>query len=360
MVYSMTERTQTKTEAELKEDIYSPGRFDYRQAEHPFTVAMSVTTVGPSRETEGWKNNRVTLAGNMARAYTQPGEEQLEQARLKKKLTSEQKANMSRVAEENKVKFIESLGYNPSNTFGMHPQSSFAEDLGIINVDDASMLEDDFSSKLAPMQPKQGDFLYTRDPEKVLGCCPADCPVLGIKGIDNEGKDILAMLHVGWQGLNAGYLEQGMNFLRTQGVDFSTLRIYVGPSAHKESYPYKSDEDPRKSDEDLSVAKSSRFTHPDRDKLFVDVHENQSMGTYNFKMDMGGFIHNMLTSPDRIALDPWQVAYDGSDTANFDSGYSSNSRPRLIAEQEENIVEENGRSLIVISLKNPYSNQKPA
>jgi hypothetical protein len=67
-------------------------------------------------------------------------------------------------------------------------------------------------------------------------------------------------------------------------------------------------------------------------------------------MDMPGFINYMLTSPDRIGLKPEQVAFDGSDVAAFDSGYSSHSRVRLTGEV-------NTRDIIIASMGEPQFNK---
>jgi copper oxidase (laccase) domain-containing protein len=334
----MHEQTPQQADSEPVDIFNRPSWLD---SEHPFTVAVSVTSVGASRNNEAWEERRTNLAGNMGRGYAQLDRPDLDQARIRGELTDGQKAEMAQAARENNANFIRSNGYEPENTYVMWPQSTYLEKLGIINLDDETMLEVDPDCGLATMQPKQGDFIYTRDPEKVLGCRPADCPVLVIRSTDMDGQDVFAMLHVGWQGLNAGYLEQAMGFLRTEGVDFSTLRIYVGPGSKKENYPYSNEHNPL-GDE------SPRFTHPDREKLFVDVVKNEETGKYDFAMDMFAFIDYELTDPERLGLDPWQVAYDGSDTADFDSGYSSHSRVR----QTDEI---NTRSLVIASMSEPDS-----
>ncbi len=346
----MHDRAPQQTDSEPV-DIFK--RPSWLTSEHPFTVAVSVTSVGPSRSTEGWKEQRTNLAGNMGSGYAQLDRPDLDQARIAKELTDEQKFEMAQAARENNVNFIRSNGYDPSNTYVMWPQSKYPEKLGIINLDDETMLEEDEDGVLAPMQPKQGDFIYTRDPEKVLGCRPADCPVLTIRGTDANGEDVFALLHVGWQGLNAGYLDQGMEFLISQGVDLSTLRIYVGPGSKKENYPYTNKQDPLN-----DTSPDSRFTHPNkgkegelfvgRDKLFVDKEYDAEKEEYAFRMDMFGFIDYVLTDSEKFGLDPWQVAYDGSDTADLDSGYSSHSRVRQTGEI-------NTRSLVIASMSEPDS-----
>lgn len=333
----MIETVSKQTNLEADQDIFSPDRKDWRQTEHPFTVAVSVATVGPSREFEGWRDRRIRLAGNMSENYAQPDHEDLDEARASKQATPEEKSVMSAYAQEYTARFIESCGYDPDHTAVIRPQSDYSKPLSIVDVDNS--LSPEGNEGFATWLKEQGDLIFTRDPETVLGCRPADCPVLVIKGVDGNGEDILSMLHVGWQGLNAGYLEDAMAFLHKQGVDFSSLRVYVGPAANKESYPYSNEHDPRGTD-------SPRFSHDDRDKLFVDVQRNPDTGKYDFAMDMPGFINYMLTSPDRIGLRPEQVAFDGSDVAAFDSGYSSHSRVRLTGEV-------NTRDIIIASMGEP-------
>ncbi len=338
----MIETIQKESSLLLDEpDIFSPERKDWRQTEHPFAVAVSVATAGPSRETGDWKDERAPFAGNMSESYAQPDRPDLDEARANKQVSPEQKAEMSREAQDHAARFIESCGFNPDRTAVIRPQTDYSQPLSIVDVDQA--LSTGENNGHATWLKEPGDLIYTRDSEKVLGCRPADCPVLVIKGEDGNGQDILSLLHVGWQGLNAGYLEDAMAFLRNQGIDFSTLRVYVGPAANKENYPYSNEHDPRGTD-------SPRFTHDDRDKLFVDVRQNPDTDKYDFAMDMPGFINYMLTSPDRIGLSPDQVAFDGSDVAAFDSGYSSHSRVRLTGEV-------NTRDIIIASMGEPQFNK---
>lgn len=337
----MIEMISNPKQTAIDQDIFSPERKDWRETEHPFTVAVSVATVGLARDAEGWRSRRVALAGNMSESYAQPGRPDLDEARANKQVTPGQKAEMSREAQEHTARFIESCGYNPDHTAVIRPQTDYSQPLSIIDVDQAMSTEGNDGHATWLNEP--GDFIYTRDPEKVLGCRPADCPVLVMKGEDGNGQNVLSMLHVGWQGLNAGYLEDAMGFLRNRGVDLSTLRVYVGPAANKKNYPYSNEHDPHGTD-------SPRFTHEDREKLFVDVQKNQDTGKYDFAMDMPGFINYMLTSPDRIGLRPEQVAFDGSDVAAFDSGYSSHSRVRLTGEV-------NTRDIIIASMGEPDYNE---
>lgn len=163
-------------------------------------------------------------------------------------------------------------------------------------------------------------------------CRPADCPVLTLYGTDTDGSETLGLLHVGWQGLNAGYLEQGMQKFVEAGVGKDSVRIQMSGAGYAESFHYKNAENPL---DDASFAKNEdgtnapkRFTHPSRAQLFVNVIKTENkdkngQDLYEFDMDMPGFIRYQLHE---LGYSDYQLFEEGSDTTNADSGYSSHRR----------------------------------
>jgi len=97
----------TNNQIEKGSDFITVER-DWRETEHPFTVAISVATVGPSREADGWQGQRVSFAGNMSENYAQPDRRDLDDVTASKQATSEQKETMSQEAKDHTARFIES------------------------------------------------------------------------------------------------------------------------------------------------------------------------------------------------------------------------------------------------------------
>lgn len=254
---------------------------------------------------EGMPGNFVvsakSLAGNMSPRYGREDESVEERVQR---------------ARENMDDFIQSAGYEPGNAVIMYPTSPASGEapLGAVNLDEVfTPGESETATELGAQNP--GDFMYTYNPEVVMICRPADCPVVAFKGSDHEGKAVMALGHFGWPNLNAGHFEQAMSALIDDlGVLPESLQIHIGPGARKESFPYSNETKP--GDE------GSRFSHPDHDKLAVDVEYNQESGKYDFAVDTFGSIEATLEKYD---IKPEQITRDGSDTAEIGSGYSSNS-----------------------------------
>ncbi len=277
------------------------------------------------------------LGGNMSPKFNQYGEE----------LSIEQKEIR---AGENMDRYIRSVGLRPENTFIMLPQQQYPKELGIVNVDEVFQP----GASTDPVVAEQrADLLVTRNLETVLVCRPADCPVLSIEGVDEKGNRVLAQLHVGWQGLNAGYLEQGITHLiEKEGISKESLRIQMSGAGYAESFHYKNAENPL-DDESIALDKDGspvpkRFTHEEREYLFVNVRasgqqNNRGQELYEFDMDMPGFIRYKLG---RLGVDPYQLYEEGSNTAAEGSGYSSHSR-------DAKYTTKNSRDAVASSLMQP-------
>lgn len=257
------------------------------------------------------------LAGNMSPAYNQYAQD----------LSPEDK---KAAAEEKLAEALLANGIAQENAFIMLPQQNWPEELGVVYVD----------SEFAPGEPgdlpvvakDRADLLITKNPDVALICRPADCPVLTLYGVDENGQETVGLLHVGWQGLNAGYLEQGMQRFLGAGIAKDSVRIQMSGAGYAESFHYKNAENPL---DDDSVAKKDdgtvapkRFTHPDRAHLFVnvvktDARDMNDQEIYEFDMDMPGFIRYELG---QLGYSDYQLFEEGSDTTHAESGYSSHRR----------------------------------
>lgn len=299
---------------------------------------------------ETWKNHNeagpyvVTsarvLAGNMSPAYNQLGED----------LNPDEKKQR---AGENVEKFLESAGLKPENAFIMLPQQKWPEELGAVEVD----------AVFTPGQESQpvvgkdrADLLITRNEETILACRPADCPVVTIQGIDTQSNEpVLALLHVGWQGLNAGYFEKGIKHLVEQeSVDLASMRLQMSGAGYAENFLYTNKEDPY-DDESRDGENPKRFTHPEREHLFVNREEKKDAEgnvSYAFAMDMPGFIRHQA---EKLGLKPEQLYEEGSDTSQEDSGYSSHRRDGKYVEEidDRKVNKRNTRDMVVATMSQP-------
>ena len=272
------------------------------------------------------------LANNMSEAYNQLGEDS-------------EPSDKSLQAREKMRDFHESLGLRIDNAFVMKPQNNYSEDLGVVDVD--SVFETGQGGVDATVSEDRADFLYTYNKNAILECRPADCPVLTIKGTDANGQDVLSLLHVGWQGLNAGYLEQAFEKLDEMQVSSDSLRIQMSGAGYADNFHYKNVEHPL-DDSSRDGDKSKRFTHPDRLSLFVNVMDSgevdqEGRTVWSFDMDMPGFIRTKLKD---LGVSDYQLYEEGSDTASLNTGYSSHSR-------DAKDKTRNTRDVVIATMDNP-------
>lgn|GEM_PF-2996390 len=257
-----------------------------------------------------------SLAGNMSPAYNQYGQD----------MSPEEKKI---AAEENLAHAFEANGIRKENGFIMLPQQNWSGELGVVYVDDEFTPGESDKPVVAK---ERADLLITKNPDVAMVCRPADCPVLTLYGTGIDGNETLGLLHVGWQGLNAGYLEQGMQKFIEAGVDKDSVRVQMSGAGYAESFHYKNTENPL---DDASFAKNEdgtnapkRFTHPEREHLFVNVvkteqQDKNGQDVYEFDMDMPGFIRYQLKE---LGYSEYQLFEEGSDTTDAESGYSSHRR----------------------------------
>lgn len=82
-----------------------------------------------------------------------------------------------------------------------------------------------------------GNVVFTRDKDVTLIIKPADCPVGILYCKDNEGRDVVAIIHGGADALNSGLTRQGLTALQLElGVDLSNARLSIFPGVSKEHF----------------------------------------------------------------------------------------------------------------------------
>jgi len=261
-------------------------------------VAVSVCRSGPSRE---------NLAGNMGKGYGDP---------------NRNKEDWPKDADRNVNNFLKSLNISPSDIITMYPQDVSDQDLIAIDVDAVSMDIDHVSCL-----DDRGDFIFTRNPEIVLGVKPADCSSIICFGETDQGP-ILSLTHISKNGAIAGYVDQMFHHLEILGVKKKSLKIYFVGGAYKENRPYTSKDNPRNT--------------PNYENLLKDISQD-SDGLYHYNIDLPGFIRWRFK---KNKISDNNIFEDTSDTARPDSGYSSHSRAVMSGGSEPE-----SRDLVVASMR---------
>lgn len=153
-------------------------------------------------------------------------------------------------------------------------------------------------------------MIYSRDPNRVVGIRPADCPTVAFSGHDRDGNPIHGLMHAGWQDEDAGFLEQGLDFLAgEQNVDIADLNFTIGPGGV--NFDYKRPHDPRDGEDPL-------FTHGGWKTRTTD-HEKVGDNT-KFVIDMHGFAADRLKE---AGADDSQIFVDSTDTTDPSGGHAS-------------------------------------
>ncbi len=154
-------------------------------------------------------------------------------------------------------------------------------------------------------------MIYSRDQNRVVAIRPADCPTIAFYGHDRHGKPIHGLIHAGWQDEDAGFVEQGIDFLKNeQDVDMKDLTFTIGPGGV--DFGYSRPFDPRE-------GQDPRVVHPGW-KTRTSDHVQQDDGKWRFNFDMPGFAADRLME---AGASSEQIFIDSSDTSTAESGHAS-------------------------------------
>lgn len=232
-------------------------------------------------------------------------------------------------AEENMIAAITNLGINPGEVHILNPlrpvQGEY-EDMKALNIDDDPL---DPNATLPTAVTKSSDFIYTYNPDTVLGVRPADCPLVIASAETPKGR-VYIMVHFAWRGAveeGNGVQDMFAQF-KELGVDQSTLQIYVTPGGHAESFPFKNKKRPHDQYPNL----------PGVDSLFRDVTGDEENG-YQYGIDTPNHVYEGLLD---AGLNEKQIFIDTSDTSALESGYSSHGRSMRLDE-------DNNRDIVIVT-----------
>ena len=226
-------------------------------------------------------------------------------------------------ARNNMKAFFESLSVPETSVYLLNPDRDYSTPLSVVNVDEQTIAAD---AEWPLRLDTSGDFIYTRDPQKVLAVRPADCPVMIASADTPEGK-IFMMVHYAWAGAASGYVEQTATAFNQLDIDRDSLEIYLTPGAQAENFPYTNY--PQNPIEKYSPTDGL-------EELFVNITEKTNGSgslVYDFQIDTPRFVYDQVIK--HLGVKPEQVFCDTSDTGSLASGYSSHSRSMRLKSQGE-------------------------
>jgi copper oxidase (laccase) domain-containing protein len=215
-------------------------------------------------------------------------------------------------AKANLHEFLNQNEIDPSRVRMLKPERSYDTPITAVNIDETP-LELDGTGIMRPV--KDGDVLYTFDPDIILAARPADCPLAYIEAETPKGV-VTVLVHLAWRGIGSGHVKQAKAELDAIGVDWSSAKIQITGGGHAETFIFEGygGEDPR---EQYSEAAS----------MFVDVENyisDKEEKLYNFRVDVAAETYEQILK--YWGVNEYNIFADTTDTTSPESGYSSHSR----------------------------------
>ncbi len=215
-------------------------------------------------------------------------------------------------AKSNILNFLESNEVNPTDVHMLRPERDYTTPLSVVNLDVEPHQPDD--TGLARPD-TAGDFIYSYDSEAVLAARPADCPIVFVSAETPKGE-VAVLLHLAWQGVANGYVEQAKTALDALEVNWDTVRAQITPGGHAESFGFTNYKQGNPNE-----------LYPGYETMFKNVEartlEDGSV-LHDFSIDLAAEVYEELV--DTWGIDTYQVFLDTSDTTSPTAGYSSHSR----------------------------------
>ena len=320
-------------EFEQRFEVLEPHSENWYVNNPTFRVVNSLHSIGQDRGVFGQQAARHIMAGNMSPFYGP------------KKATTEEKAQL---ANEHMIRFFESLNYsqspsdisiNPAEAVVVFPDRDYDTPLNILNADEQQLHPE---TGMPTYMDTRSDMIYSRNPDLAMMIRPADCSIAAFTAKTPEGP-IHGMIHFAWQGIANGYIDQATQHLQDLGVDFDSLRIYLTPGGHAESYIYHSYQYPQNPWEQ----------YPEHKALFLHVEGPEvspitGKPGYNFELDPTYYAYSRLLP---YLGDENHIFVDTTDTTSDKAGTSSQSR-MFNGLQNENdptvYTEDNARDIVIL------------
>jgi len=247
-------------------------------------------------------------------------------------------------AKENLHTFLYHQDIDPVDVRMLRPERDYTTPLSVVNLDETSFEPDDTGILRSN---KEGDLMYTYNPEIILAARPADCPLVYIEAETPNGI-VTVLLHLAWKGVATGHVQHAKTALDELGIDWSTARVQITAGGHAETYTFDDFDD-----FDPNTA------YPESAKMFVGVEEyisdtkkKKGKKVYRFGMDVAAEAYRQIM--DLWKLDEYNVFADTTDTTSPESGYSSHSR----AHKNYKVDGDNTRDLF-LAKRERYPKQNP-
>lgn len=154
-------------------------------------------------------------------------------------------------------------------------------------------------------------MIFSHDPNRVVAIRPADCPTVSFAGHDRAGKPVHGLMHGGWQDDDAGFIEQGLDYIKKElNCDISDINFAIGPGGVEFGYsrPY----DPREGND-------PKFVHEGWKTRTTD-YDDREPGKWRFTIDMPGFAADRILE---AGASEEQIFIDSTDTSTAESGHAS-------------------------------------
>jgi copper oxidase (laccase) domain-containing protein len=282
-------------------------------APRSFDVIQSVHSAGEPRvapdedsfEAKLAKASRVILGGNMSTIRHPDGKVPYGP----REMTDDERYQD---ALDNMTKHFASIGIDMADVKLLNPERDYSTPLTVVNAD-ADTTEFDGTSPIRLQ--KSGDFVYTRNPDTVLGVRPADCPI-AIMSAETPDGPIGIMIHFAWRGPASGQFADMQRELAALGVDPATMKVYITPGGQAETYQFKGY---KVSDNNPTPEPGHLFTNLEDSR----VNEDDEIIDYSFGIDTPNAVYEEFI---QFGLDSSQLFLDTSDTTALETGYASNRR----------------------------------
>lgn len=262
------------------------------------------------------KIGRVELAGNVS-PLNGYGPNSLE--------PDERKAD----AIENINEFLIQNDINQADVRMLRPERDYTTPLTVVNLDTEPLNPDD-AGLLRP--DTAGDMMYTYNADIIPAARPADCPIVFLTAETPKGE-VTVLLHLAWQGVAHGYIQQAKEALDDLEADWDSVRAQITPGGQAETFKFE------------NFNKYNPHTQfPEYETMFVDVEEvtnELSEPVYNFSIDLSPEVYERII--DTWGIDEYQLFLDTTDTTSPSVGYSSHSRSFKKYDQSG----ENSRDLVL-------------
>ncbi len=224
---------------------------------------------------------------------------------------------------KNMMRHFGQIHVDPAMVRVLNPNRNYLNGLTVVNVDE----DDGVYEGGSPIRlKKEGDFIYTYNPDIVMAVRPADCPIVIISAETPKGM-ITMMIHFAWRGPATGQYDDVKRIFGELGVDYSSMKIYITPGGHSETFGYPEPYKPDGKNKPSPVGNTRLFKS-------VVAHGNPEDPSYTFGIDTTNDVYEAFKD---MGLSDYQIFVDTTDTTSPEVGTASNSRADATNFDDDNV-----------------------